>query len=194
MNPSFADIARSLGLEPQGLDLPPAVPVPAALLQLWREIGGNHDLLSGFQRFRLPNEVEVHDGNVLFLDEHQGVVVWAVPCAGDDPPVLQYPVGDEGQLEGPYPEDATLGDFLRAVLVMQATHGHVLPYAGSRARAAGSAQVLVDAGLTALAPVGELQPFIGAGIAVSVMSEDDGEVVFVAARTSEDLARLLELL
>jgi len=192
---TFSALAAAFcGHDDVGLDvdedtIPAAVrdAVPAVLLRLWREVGGAPQLLTGFHRFRPLAELELHEDHVLFLDEHQDVVIWGV-ARGDDA-VMQFPVVDDG-LDGPFAEGARLEDFLRAMLVMQATHGaDVMPHVGYVERGVGTAAALSAAGLTALPAVGGLTALFAPGIAATIVADDDGETVIVATRASEDLER-----
>lgn len=153
--------------------------VPATLLQFLREIGGASELLAGFHRFRGAADLELHKDHLLFLDENQDVIVWAVPLGEDDPFVVQFPVVD-GALDGPFPEGARLSEFLRAMVIMQATHGDLMPHVGYVEREADASLLLLEAGLSRVAVVGELTAFAGADTVATTVADDDGETVLVA--------------
>lgn len=203
MERSFVEIAvalcghEGLGLAPDVVaDLVPGdllAQVPATLLRFWHEVGAANELLSCFHRFRRPSDIELHDGNLIFLEENQHVVLWAVSTGDDDPPVLQYPVLDEG-LDGPFPEGVRLADFLRSVLVMQAAQGSdFMPHVGYVEREAGGASLLANSGLAALPPVGDLAAFFAPGIAATVVGDEDSETIIVGTRTEADLERFAAL-
>jgi len=88
--------------------------VPERLHGLHRRLGACDALMNGFNRFLTPGEWRVHDGQMQFLDENQGVCQWAVDA---DERVWMW-VNDAR-----HPEPLTLDDFLAVVLPYQLAQG-----------------------------------------------------------------------
>ncbi len=205
--PSFAEIARFIcGRDPQGLAADAvvsdvAVPLRRALPAVWRtfmqDVGDEAELLSAFQQFRAPADLDIVDGHVVFLEENQGVVLWAFRLGDnnpDDPDVVQFVVTDEG-LDGPFSEQTPLGAFLRATLIMQATHGDgLLPHIGYVERGLGTAAVLEAAGLRVVANAGTLTALMGDDAIATIVADDDGETVIVATTAPATFDRFAAVL
>ncbi len=189
----FTAIAHFIcGREPAGLaaaaviDAVPAPlrrALPAAWQTFMQEVGGEEELLSAFQRFRMPAELELVDGHVVFLEENQGGVLWAFRLGdadADDPDVVQFVVTDEG-LDGPFSEETSLTSFLLAILIMQGTHGDgLLPHVGYVERGLGTAAILEATGLRVVAEAGTLTALLGDDAVATIVADDDGETVIVA--------------
>lgn len=97
---------------------------PAALKALHLAVGGDATLMSAFQQF-LPVEAwELFGDKLLFLEENQGVCVWAVDASGK---VFQAEDPDSGEW---FEEPCGLDEFLHAVLHYQMAEGGY-PFAGN---------------------------------------------------------------
>ncbi|MBL8518754.1 MAG: hypothetical protein JNM76_17450 [Betaproteobacteria bacterium] len=97
---------------------------PAALKALYLAVGEETTLMSAFQQFLPVAGWEVFDGKLLFLEENQGVCVWAADSSGrvfqtEDPAASEW-----------FEEPCGLDDFLHAVLYYQMAEGGY-PFAGN---------------------------------------------------------------
>lgn len=72
--------------------------IPEALRDYYLAVG-RHELNRVFHQLRLPEELEVSGGRLLFMDENQGAYCWGVGrrTASADPMVVQLMDEDEGQ-------------------------------------------------------------------------------------------------
>lgn len=75
--------------------------------------------MESFQRFAAPEQCEVDDGRLVFLEENQGVCFWGVEIAGDRSTVWQRANEDSPW----YSEDVELEEFVRIVLYYQCAQG-----------------------------------------------------------------------
>ena len=201
----FAEVAASItGHAAQGLadDVIAAVPAaitttPATWRAFMQQVGDEPELLSAFQRFRAPADLEVIEGLVIFAEENQRVVLWGwrIEDAGlDDPPVFQLVSTSEGP-DGPFPEDAVLSAFMTATLVMQATYGDgLMPFMGYVERGMGTSSTLLGAGLVEVAVAGALTAFIGEDVAATIIKDEHGETVMVGCAKEAVFERFADVL
>jgi len=75
--------------------------------------------MESFQRFAAPEQCEIDDGRLVFLEENQGVCFWGAKIAGDRSTVWQRANEDSPW----YSEDVELEEFLRIVLYYQCAQG-----------------------------------------------------------------------
>ena len=75
--------------------------------------------MKSFQRFATPEQWEIEDGKLVFLEENQGVCFWGVEIGGDQPTVWQRTNEDSPW----YSEEVELEEFLRIVLYYQCAQG-----------------------------------------------------------------------
>ncbi|HEY1100839.1 MAG TPA: hypothetical protein VGF99_18005 [Myxococcota bacterium] len=201
MTKRFSDIARQiLGRDPRGLDDPKTTTTMTTTPAVWRaflrDVGGEEELLSAFQRFH-TGHLDVVEGVVVFAEENQNVMVWGwrVDDAHlDDPPVFQLVSTDEGP-DGPFAEDANLSDFIAATLVLQATWGgDIMPLLGSVERGHGMQAVLETEGLRVVATAGALTALLGDEVAATVVKDEHGETVIVGCAKEADFERIADAL
>lgn len=100
------------------------VRAPAALKALYLAVGEEPTLMAAFQQFIPAEGWEVVDGKLLFLEENQGVCVWATDTSGrvfraEDPAAGNW-----------FEEPCGLDEFLQAVLHYQMAEGGY-PFAGN---------------------------------------------------------------
>lgn len=200
---NFAEIASELlgdlerGLSPAAIAnaMPVALVglVPKTLMLFWQQVGAADSLLESFQHIATPAKITMHGEHLLFMEENQGVSVWGCACDAYDPPVFQYVV-TEADLDGPYPENVCLSDFLQAMLVMQVVQSDLLAHTGYELLPIGEGTALLSSHMRALPPVGGFYPFIGDDIAVGVIVDGEQETVLAATNSSEAFARLAALL
>ena len=81
---------------------------------MYRHVGAVDGLMGGFEAFRPPEEWELDDGRLVFLDENQGVCSWGVDGDGQ-----VWMLTDDGFS----PEEAGIGGFLLTVLPYQLAQG-----------------------------------------------------------------------
>lgn len=99
--------------------------VPAALKALHRAVGANTPLMSAFQQFLPPDAWAVFGEKLVFLEENQGVCVWAVDAHGK---VFQ---AEDPDADAWFEEPCDLETFLHAILHYQMAEGGY-PFAGNR--------------------------------------------------------------
>jgi hypothetical protein len=177
--------------------------VPQALLSLWEQIGSS-SMMTCFQQIAAPDKVRLHGDQLIFMEENQGVCVWAcclppgeqaisTSCDEDDPHVFQYAVTDAG-LGGPHPEGVILSEFLTAMLIMQAVQSQLLTHTGYDEVPTGEGVAMFRATMHALPSVGAFHPFIGDHAAVGIIVDGDHEVVLAATNHAESFARIAQQL
>jgi hypothetical protein len=109
------------------------VKIPLAI-RAYYEVAGRHRKLNQvFQRLRSPHEWEVESGKLIFMDENQGVVAWAVSATTRqtiDPPTFQGPVISDA-IPDWYLEHRKTSQFLKFNLHLQAAYGGGMPYTSS---------------------------------------------------------------
>ncbi len=187
MTSAFRQLASTLGVDTVATTAPPKN-VPAVLRQFFSDVGDER-LLAGFHRFLLGDELQRVNGYLLFLEEHEGVVLWGVRADGsDDPEVVQFPVVGDA-LEGPFSEGVPLSTFLLAIMVMQLTHGDALAHVGHQEQpeTQKAAALLAEAGLVPIADVNGLYAFAGPGVAATLVAggDDDGATLLIATNDLE---------
>ncbi|NLR76811.1 hypothetical protein [Leeia aquatica] len=99
--------------------------LPFALRLFYQHLGRVEMLTESFQRFASPQQLSLHQGRIVFLEEHQQVCYWSVDHAGS---VFQIP--DLGEAEA-YPEPQPLECFLHTLLYYQLAQGGY-PYCAQR--------------------------------------------------------------
>ena len=95
------------------------VSLPPVLRTLYTHAGNVGCLMESFQRFAAPEQCEIYDGRLVFLEENQGICFWGVEIAGDRSTVWQRANEDTPW----YSEDVELEEFLRIVLYYQCAQG-----------------------------------------------------------------------
>jgi hypothetical protein len=88
--------------------------VPPELVATYRRAGAITALMSGFEQFRSPEDWELADGRLVFLEENQGVCSWSVDTEGH---VWQLTHSDAVS------EQIDIGEFLQVVLPYQLAQG-----------------------------------------------------------------------
>lgn len=100
---------------PHAWDRPLPESLPQALAELYA-VAAKHPFNRVDYELRMPDDLEVIDGKVVFAEENQGVVVWAYNTSDDgaDPVVWQgQPSRTEpGGIETWYSEEKTLSVFV----------------------------------------------------------------------------------
>jgi hypothetical protein len=76
------------------------IPMPQPLRWWYRWAGKRHEILSGQNILREPQDIDIRDGLLRFYVENQFVYQWATPLNGDDPPVFgRFDDGDPWNAE-----------------------------------------------------------------------------------------------
>ena len=94
------------------------MPLPCSLLEFYRLAGNSPMLMSSFNSFARPEELEIDDGKIIFLEENQGVCHWGFAGGPDSPQVFMRPAESRDW----HPE-APLDEFLPVVLYYQCAQG-----------------------------------------------------------------------
>lgn len=97
--------------------------LPGALREFYRTAGKRDDLNCAFDQLLLPEELEVREGQLLFYEENQKVVVWGMEvgaAAGDDPLVYEAEPAEPIVWES---TQGRLSDFLRMMAYWQGVNG-----------------------------------------------------------------------
>lgn len=164
------------------------ITVPASLKAYYRTAGREVALNGAHNRLLLPDEWDVSDQKLVFLEENQGVVVWSVDVSlhADDPPVFQ----GSPDLSEWYPEHPLLSQFLQAMLHWQAVMGSALPCSGS-AELDGSVRARLDQACTFSGEISELRAYSRDRVALCLVPWDQRHRLFVAGPSEEVVAQVL---
>ena len=147
---------------------------------------GRHPINQAHNRLWPPDALEVERGRVVFLEENQGVVYWAVPARGRaaDPMVFQA----EDPEDGPWRAEARCSTFLSVMLCWQAVAGGL--------RAVGLAEpVRPEArralrGWQSVGKFGGLAAFVRHGRVVCAQEDGEAAMLYLGARSRRDLGAL----
>lgn len=108
--------------------------LPAALTAYYRQTGRVKALHASFNRLVAPGRLEFAGDHLVFYEENQEVVVWAIASAAlekDDPPVDQGQFDRKKKRWSFYPEFKSVSEFACAQGAWQAVQGG-LPFVGVR--------------------------------------------------------------
>lgn len=104
--------------------------LPRFLREYYLLAGGRKDLNQSYHHLVAPEDLEVHEGVLVVMEENENVSLWGVPVAEvgqDDPPVVR--AENTPHLEWEDDSDR-LSQFLLTMLYLQAVHGG-MPYIGA---------------------------------------------------------------
>ena len=62
------------------------VPIPFVLEEFYRALGNNEDFMEAYHYFFDPEELEIEDGHLLFLEDEEEKFVWAFKASQLDVP------------------------------------------------------------------------------------------------------------
>jgi len=163
------------------------ITVPASLKEYYRTAGREVALNAAHNRLLPPDEWDVSDQKLVFLEENQGVVVWSVDVSAhaDDPPVFQ---GTPDLAE--YPEHPLLSQFLQAMLHWQAVMGSALPCSGS-AEVDGSVRARLDQACAFSGEISQLRAYSRDLVALCLVPWDQHHRLFVAGPSEEAVTQVL---
>ena len=128
LSPKHAVPARQLNVAEKRL----RIKLPKALREYYLAAGRERRLNHAFNRLLAPSEWELHGDKLVFCEENQCVVVWAVRLAPgcDDPPVFVATVVD-GEPARWFPEHGHSSQFLVFMLHLQGAYGGGLPFSAT---------------------------------------------------------------
>lgn len=172
-----------------GLRLPPL------LRQFYRKAGRQDDINRAHNRLLRPGELSELDGALVFYEENQAVVLWAIErdaLSQDDPPVVSASNGEKLVWE---PEQEHLSGFLLDMMLWQAVNSETLYGGVGQADAEAIARVgskweQIELGLGAGS-----KAFLREGQLLYVVSRDPADSlpdVYGAGRTLKDLSALTQ--
>ena len=95
-----------------------SIPLPKALQEFYSALGSIDLFVDGYQHFLAIDKLFIDDDKLVFLQEHQGGIYWAVALE-DEQTVYQAAVIDDHQLGTWYAEDFDLTTFLTMLLYWQ---------------------------------------------------------------------------
>lgn len=96
-------------------DLPDGVGLPLVLEEFYRALGRCEELMEAHHFFFDPDELEVEDGHLLFLEDEDERWVWGIPVDILDvpDPLIRRRSNRQGHWND---EDATVGEFILDLL------------------------------------------------------------------------------
>ena len=164
------------------------VTLPAALRRYFAVAGNEIRLNRAHNRLRSLSELELKGGKIVFLEESQAVVVWAIDVSeGDDPEVFQGPPdGKEWHSEG-----SPLSVFLQVMLHWQAAVGDAFECSGS-AKVPSRLQLTLDEMCVSAGEVSGLRGYSLNGVVLCLVPWDQGSRLFVAGPDERRVASSLE--
>ena len=118
--------------------------IPRALRDYYLVAGKEKKLNTAFQRLIPPEDWEIHQGKVLFMEENQWVVFWGVGIEdkqAKDPNVFQC-ARVKRELKQWYDEESTCSQFLVFMLHQQSAYGGAMPHCASAAVPAETVSLL----------------------------------------------------
>ena len=166
------------------------ISLPEALRAYYFTLG-RHALNRAYNRLYAPKEWFIHEGRLVFMEEHQTVLYWGFPieAAGDDPMVYQGVNLRDNGIEW-HCEDARCAEFMLVMMHWQAVCGgfactgmtRITPANLERIRERWSLVGTLGGGMQAFTQRGDAACVIGEG-------EEDLEL-FAASRTEAGYERL----
>lgn len=170
------------------------VHVPQALRDYYRVAGGERRVNTCHNRLLPPHKWRVDHRRLIFMEENQSVVFWAVPVgrrAAIDPPVDQ---GVNDEPIGWAREHSRCSIFLTVMLHYQAVNGG-LRFCASAEAPDESSYRFEDHGWTEYGPVGSLTSYGRPNQVVCLMPPDNLPftqkwTVLAAGKTQADLRRI----
>lgn len=176
--------------------------LPAALREFYLIAGQFDQFNLAHNRLYTPEEWEVRDGKLIFMEENQVVVVWAVEgnsALEDDPPVWQG-VPLEGQPMEWNIEHTLCSEFLNLMLYLQGVFGGMEGSSEDFIEISEDALDILRAEWNFIGQSGEMLVFGGDGRALCVLGTGVSRELYIGGRTQEDfdaletsLADLLDL-
>lgn len=116
---SAAEVDRLLGESPAAEQLGADLVLPAALREFYLALGNCGDLLETEHFFWDPDDLEVRDGFLMFLEDAQETVVWGLPVDNlplPDPLVWRRSAGAESEDGEWTDEGGTFSEFVTDLL------------------------------------------------------------------------------
>ncbi len=160
------------------------VRLPRALRDYYTSIG-RHRMNQVYNRLLTPEDLHTTEGRLVFMEENQQVVYWAVRAsnrAGPDPGVVQAMDPEEGPWQA---EGTTCSTFLLAMLCWQAVCGG-LRYGGYAERVVPRLARRIAATWPKVGRDLELSAYARAGQVICVLKEARTVLIQVGARTRRD--------
>lgn len=115
-----ADIDARLAASPAAAQLGDALVLPTAMREFYRAVGNAGDLLETAHYVWDPDDLEVKDGYLMFLEDEGETVVWGLPVenlALPDPLVHRRSAGAEAEEGAWEDEGGTFSEFIVDLLV-----------------------------------------------------------------------------
>lgn len=164
------------------------VRLPTALREYYLVCGKEQRLNEAFNRLLNPQDWALDGSNLIFMEENQAVVLWAVSVndpATEDPPVFQASNNDPLEWTA---EQEHCSVFLVSMLHLQVTWG-----AGMRwyAEAIASASLVdsLDRAFRFVGEINQMRAYNRQNLAVCFLPQDDAWRVFAGAKRKADLTR-----
>jgi hypothetical protein len=155
--------------------------VPSALREFYRLAGNARRVINHYDQFLRPHQWSLEDGKVVFLEENQAVVLYAVDAtvpAVDPPVVIAANWGDD-----PYEWHEvcrSCSEFLRVMVHWEGSFGGAMPTGGT-AIVDPSIQSTLAAKFQYAGEVNKMRAYGTPGLAICLVEWDDGWRIFVGA-------------
>lgn len=168
--------------------------LPAALRVYYQVAGGFDQLNQVHNRLYAPDQWELQDGKLLFMEENQNVVVWAVEVSDaspEDPPVLQGVVTEDTVGEW-HLEHESCAEFLTLMLYLHGVFGGMEEgYEGFMEISEEELAQLRNA-WPRIGQMKDMEVFGKEGQALCVLGGEAPREMYVGARSEADMASLEE--